>query len=142
MDINKAFDKVWHEGLLYKLRTNGIDGSLLRLLENYLSGRNQRVVFNGIESNWEQIYSGVPHGSVLGPLLFLIYINDLTNGIISNIKLFADDSSIFARVYNIDETHHQILSDLNTITEWANQWKMKFNPDITKQAIEVIFSQK
>ena len=97
---------------------------------------------NGLESSWEDIYSGVPQGSVLGPLLFLIYINDLTDGVISNIKLFADDSSIFARVHNIEQTQNQLLADLNTITLWANQWKMKFNPDLTKQAIEVIFSHK
>ena len=90
---------------------------------------------NGLESSWEQIYSGVPQGSVLGPLLFLIYINDLTDGIISNIKLFADDSSLFARVDSIEQTQNQLLKDLNTITLWANQWKMKFNPDLTKQAI-------
>ena len=128
--------------LMFKLKTNGIDGTLLGLLGNYLTDRNQRVVLNGLESSWEQVYAGVPQGSVLGPLLFLIYINDLTDGIISNIKLFADDSSLFARVQDIDNTHNQLLTDLNTITQWANQWKMKFNPDLTKQAIEVIFSHK
>ena len=78
----------------------------------------------------------------MGPLLFLIYINDLTVGIKSNIKLFADDSSLFTRVLDPISSHDQLMGDLDTITKWANQWKMKFNPDITKQAIEVIFSQK
>ncbi len=132
---------MWYDGLIFKLKSNGIGGSLLKLFENYLTNRKQRVVLNGIESNWEDVYSGVPQGSVLGPLLFLIYINDLTDGIHSNMKLFTDDSSLFARVVDIQATHDQIVSDLNTITEWANQWRMKFNPDITKQAIEVIFSQ-
>lgn len=142
LDISKAFDKVWHEGLIFKLKQNGINGSLLTFLENYLSDRYQRVVLNGMESNWEKVYSGVPQGSVLGPLLFLIYINDLDEGISSNIKLFADDSSLFARVIEVGATHQQIMKDLDTITKWASQWKMVFNPDITKQAIEVIFSQK
>ena len=98
LDISKAFDKVWYEGLLFKLERNGIKGNLLRLIKNYLLNRKQRVVLNGQESGWEELHSGVPQGSVLGPLLFLIYINDLTDNISSNIKLFADDSSLFARV--------------------------------------------
>ena len=142
LDISKAFDKVWHEGLLHKLKQNGITGSLHQLLGDYLSNRKQRVVLNGIESEWEDVLSGVPQGSVLGPLLFLIYIDDLTDGIFSRIRLFADDSSLFARVTDINATHDQLLNDLNTITNWADQWKMKFNPDISKQAIEVIFSHK
>ena len=88
----------------------------------------------------KKIYSGVPQGSVLGPLLFLVYINDLTDGISSSIKLFADDSSLFSRVRNkVDVTQAKLTQDLNTTTKWAHQWKMKFNPDITKQAIEIIF---
>ena len=142
LDISKAFDKVWHEGLIYKLEQNGISGNLLNLLKSYLSKRMQRVVINGVQSGWEYIYSGVPQGSVIGPLLFLIDINDLTDNIKSNMKLFADDSFLFARVTNVNTTHEKIVSDLDTITKWANKWKMKFNPDITKQAIEVIFSAK
>ena len=142
LDISKAFDKVWHEGLIFKLKQNGIQGDLLRLFQNFLSDRSQRVVLNGKESAWEMIYSGVPQGSVLGPLLFLIYINDLTDDIKSNMKLFADDSSLFLRVTDIDITQNLLMTDLTTVTTWAHQWKMKFNPDITKQAIEVIFSWK
>ena len=142
LDISKAFDKVWHDGLIFKLKQNGINGELLRFFENYLHGRKQRVVLNGVESVWEPIESGVPQGSVLGPLLFLVYINDLSDNIKSNMKLFADDSSLFLRVKDINLAHEQLLQDLNEITKWANQWKMRFNPDITKQAIEVIFSYK
>ena len=132
LDISKAFDKVWHEGLLFKLKQNGISGNLYVFMESYLSDRKQRVVLNGLESGWKNVLSGVPQGSVLGPLLFLIYINDLSDGIISKMRLFADDSSLFATVTDINLTHSQILDDLNTITNWAKQWKMQFNPDITK----------
>jgi hypothetical protein len=143
LDLSKAFDKTWHEGLLYKLKNLGIAGSLLDLLKNYLSDRYQRVVLNGQESEWMNISAGVPQGSVLGPLLFLVYINDLTENISSNIKLFADDASLFTRINNnVNASHERLMSDLEKITEWAHQWKMKFNPDITKQAIEVVFSCK
>ena len=138
----KAFDKVWHEGLIYKLKCNGISGKLLTFFENYLSQRCQRVVLNGKESEWTGIKAGVPQGSVLGPLLFLIYINDLTDNISSDMRLFADDSSLFTRVNGTIETHDKFVNDLQTISQWAYQWKMTFKPDKTKQAIEVIFSCK
>ena len=99
-------------------------------------------MLNGVQSNWLRLNAGVPQGSVLGPLLFLVYINDLTVNISSNMKLYADDSSLFARVSGVDSRHNQIENDLVTIVAWANQWKMLFNPDITKQAVEVIFSVK
>ena len=143
LDISKAFDKTWHDGLIFKLKKFGVTGNLLNLLTNYLSDRYQRVVLNGQESDWEKINAGVPQGSVLGPLLFLVYINDLIDGISSNIKLFADDSSLFTRVRNdVTETHERLTNDLAKITEWAHQWKFQFNPDLTKQAIEIVFSCK
>ena len=98
LDMSKAFDKVWHEGLLFKLKQNGVDGKLLEFFSNYLSNRRQRVVLNGKESGWAPIQSGVPQGSVLGPLLFLVYINDLERGILSKIKFFADDTSLYSIV--------------------------------------------
>jgi ribonuclease P/MRP protein subunit RPP40 len=104
--------------------------------------RFQRVVLNGNESNWTRLNAGVPQGSVLGPLLFLIYINDLTDNISSDMRLFADDSSLFTCVKGVTQTHHKLVKDLQTVSLWAYQWKMVFNPDITKQAIEVIFSCK
>ena len=98
LDISKAFDKVWHKGIIYKLKCNGISGCLRKLFENYLSNRYQRVVLHGKESNWMSLKAGVPQGSVLGPLLFLVYINDLTDNIPSDMCLFADDSSLFTCV--------------------------------------------
>ena len=136
LDISKAFDKVWHDGIIYKLTQNGISGNLLNLLEDFLKERKQRVVLNGQVSTWKNINAGVPQGSILGPLLFLIYINDLTEGLTTNVKLFPDDTSLFSVV------HDTQTSDLNLINNWAFQWKMNFNPDPTKQAHEVIFSRK
>ena len=91
LDISKAFDKVWHEGLILKLSRNGISGNLLDLLKDFLKYRKQRVLLNGQNSSWKGITSGVPQGSILGPLFFLIYINDLSDGLPSNCKLFVDD---------------------------------------------------
>ena len=142
LDISKAFDKVWHEGLIHKLKCNGLSNNLLKFFENYLQNRQQRVVLNGTKSDWRKISAGVPQGSVLGPLLFLVYINDLCENIKSQMRLFADDSFVFTPVKNVVETHEQLVQDLETIGNWGYQWKMVFNPDITKQAIEVIFSHK
>ena len=83
--MSKAIDKVWHEGLIFKLEQNNNEGKLLDFVENHLSNRKQRVVLNGMESKWDEIRAGVPQGSVLGPLLFLIYINGLEDGIKSNV---------------------------------------------------------
>ena len=111
------------------LNLSGIFGTLLDFFDNYLSKRRQRVVLNGKESSWMDIKAGVPQGSVLGPLLFLIYINDLTDNIESDMRLFADDSSLFTCVNGVNSTHEKIVKDLQTISNWGHQWKMVFNPD-------------
>ena len=139
LDISKAFDKVWHERLLYKLKSIGISGELFKLLENYLTGRFQRVVLNGQTSSWRPILAGVPQGSILGPLLFLVYINDLPNGLIYNAKVFADDTSLFTIVKDKNESANVLNNDLSLISRWAYDWKMLFNPDPKKSAQEVIF---
>ena len=142
LDISKAFDKVWHEGLLYKLKTMDISGELYNLLESYLSGRFQRVLLNGQSSSWKPVLAGVPQGSILGPLLFLVYINDLPNGLKSNAKLFADDTSLFTIVKDRSVSANILNNDLQLISLWAYKWKMLFNPDPKKPAQEVLFSRK
>ena len=142
LDMSKAFDKVWHEGLIFKLKQNGIEGKLLSLFQNYLNNRKQRVVINGSESSWGDINAGVPQGSVLGPLLFLVYINDLEVGIKSSVKFFADDTSLFSIVRDPLISAVELNHDLSLINQWAHQWKMSFNPDPNKQAEEVLFSCK
>ena len=142
LDISKAFDKVWHEGLLYKLKSMGISGELYNLLENYLSGRFQRVVLNGQISWWRPVLAGVPQGSILGPLLFHVYFNDLSDGLKSNAKLFADDTSLFTIVKENNESANILNDDLQLISSWAYKWKMLFNSDPKVPAQEVLFSRK
>ena len=93
--MSKAFDRVWHEGLIYKLKTIGVSNNLLTLFQSFLDNRYQRVLLKSQNSHWEMIKAGVLQRSILGPLRFLTYINDLPNNLISNVKVFADDTYIF-----------------------------------------------
>ena len=129
---------MWHEGLLYKLKSYGISGPLLILTKRFLTNIFQRVVLNGQTSNWKNILAGVPQGSILGPLLFLIFINDIPEGIQSNIKIFADDTSIFSVMKDRISASVTLNEDLYLISKWAYSWKMSFNPDPSKQATYLI----
>jgi len=140
LDISRAFDRVWHPGILFKLKQIGIEGQALSIIEDFLKNREQRVVIDGQFSEWAPIAAGVPQGSILGPLLFLVYINDLTEVVSSDIRIFADDTFIY-RTADSDSTLN-LNNDLAEITNWAWQWKMLFNPSISKQAVEVLFSNK
>ena len=143
LDISKAFERVWHEGLIYKIKSVGISGPLLKLIESFLSNRYQRVLLNGQSSTWLPIIAGVPQGSILGPLFFLIYISDLSSKNLSSItKLFTDDTSIFSVVHDVDLSAKQLNDNSNKISEWAFQLKMAFNPDLSKQEQEIVFSHK
>ena len=127
-DVSKAFDRVWHKGLLFKLRQNGIDGKLLEWLNSYLSQRKQKVCFKSCYSGLKSIFAGVPQGSVLGPLLFLVYINDIAKQLLSLTRLFADDSSLFYAAANIADIAGIINRDLQLLSNWAKQWLVTFNP--------------
>ena len=126
-DISKAFDRVWHRGLIHKLEAAGVRGTLLNWFENYLKNRKQAVVLKGSKSKFLEVHAGVPQGSVLGPTLFLLYINDLNTAIESNIKLFADDTSMYLSLVD-NLTRSRILnSDMMKISLWAQKWKVNFN---------------
>ena len=142
LDIFRAFDKVWHKGFIYKLKQSGILVDILNTIIDFLSFKKQGVALNGQVTQWTSIEVGVSQGSILGPLLFLIYINDLSDDLPTNAKLFADDTSFFfvVRDINISVTH--LNDDLRKIYSWAFQWKMSFNSDPSKQTQEFIFSCK
>ena len=107
-----------------------------------MSKRKQRVVLHGQNSSCTNVHAGVPQGSILRPLSFLICINDLADDMSSNVKLFAADTSLFSLVNDVNGSARELNDDLKKINKWAFQWKMSFNPDPSKQAQEVIFSCK
>ena len=134
-DISKAFDRVWHKGLLLKLCSVDISGTLLHWFANYLDNRKQRVVLPGATSRWTFTNAGVPQGSILGPLQFLVYINDIVEYINSKIRLFADDTSFFIIVDNPIDAARKLNSDLETIHQWATKWLVTFNPSKTESLL-------
>lgn len=134
LDIAKAFDTVDHKLLLQKLRQFGLEGKILNWFSNYLSGRQQRVLVHGATSDPLAVTSGVPQGSILGPLLFSLYINDLPSSISSasvNTSLFADDTKCFSTI----ESHADALvlsNEVKNVENWAQDWRVKFNADKCK----------
>ena len=121
------------QSIIYKLRKCGISGSLLAWFSNYLTDRQQRVVVNGQSSAWSHITAGVPQGSVLGPLLFLLYINDITQEVSNcHIRLFADDTCLFIEVNDRATAAEQINTDLQHLSQWADKWLVTFSPPKTK----------
>ena len=140
LDFRKAFDLVSHKHLIHKLTKYGISGQIIEWVKNFLDNRTQRVLIRGTASSYHKVTSGVPQGSVLGPILFLIFINDLPLKVLSPLSLFADDSKIFTRIIdasNADKNYTNIGSevlqqDLNCVLKWAKKWKMEFNVDKCK----------
>ena len=126
-DIFKAFDRVWHEALIFKLGSYGISDSLLCLFNRFLPERLQRVVLNGQASEWQKVLAGVPQGSILGPLLFLIFIDDIPANFKCNVKIFADDTSLFSVVCDPNENSGKLDKDLGRVAWCTNQWKMSFD---------------
>ena len=134
LDFAKAFDKVPHQRLLAKIKAAGIDGHVATWIASWLSNRTQRVVLNGVASGWEWVASGVPQGSVLGPTLFLIFINDLdcvVDIMSSMLSKFADDTKLIRCVEN-NSDRDALQSDINALTKWSDDWQMAFNKDKCK----------
>ena len=131
-DISKAFDRLWHRGLLEKLKSYGICGNLLLWIKNYITGRKQKVVIKNSESTIGVLNAGVPQGSVLGPLLFLLFINDIADDIQSFVRLFADDSSLMYSSLDPLEVERRLNLDLVVLNDWAKRWLVNFNPQKTE----------
>ena len=126
LDFSKAFDTVPHNKLLHKIESYGIRGTTLKWINNFLTKRKMSVIVEGERSRQVDVDSGVPQGTVLGPLLFLCHINDLPDRVKSHIRLFADDCLLY-RAINSMTDHLQLQKDLDNLQEWANEWGMKFN---------------
>jgi hypothetical protein len=135
LDISKAFDRVWHQALIHKLERMGVTGELLKWISDYLENRKQRVVINGVHSEWLAILAGVPQGSILGPLLFLVYVNDIVIDIKSDIYLYADDTVLMRIVNEPEQDTHLLNADLEVLNQWANQWAVIFSPAKSEQLI-------
>ena len=116
--LSKAFASVPHHRLLLKIEAYGIRGTTLQWIRAFLTDRRQRVVLNGAKSSWQPVISGVPQGTVLGPLLFLLYINDIVNNISSEIRLFADDCVLYRRIHCLDDCR-ALQSDIDTLLHWS-----------------------
>ena len=127
LDLAKAFDSVPHEHLLIKLYSLGIDSKLLNWLRHFLTCRKRRVVVRGTFSDWAPVTSGTPQGTILGPILFLSYINDIVDSVSSKIQLFADDTKIYRELCNPSLDKQYFQTDLNNLGKWAKKWQLHFN---------------
>ena len=127
MDYMKAFDSVPHRRLLLKLSSSGVKANVLSWVKDFLSNRKQRVVINGVKSSEANVTSGIPQGSVLGPLLFVIYINDLPRDLKTNAKMFADDTKLYVRS-DTDTGPQDLQDDLDTLQDWSEKWLLRFHP--------------
>ncbi len=127
LDLSKTFDIVAHHGLLHKLNYYGMRGSTLQWINSWLTAYMQSIVVDGDTSDEVHVASGVPQGTVLGHLLFLLYINDFVQGLNSTIKLFADDC-ILLRQINTEIDSITLQQDVDTVVQWSEKWQMSFNP--------------
>ena len=133
LDILKAFDRVWHAVLLHKLRSYGISGQIFGLISSFLSNRQLQVVLDGKSSQEYPVNAGVPQGSILGPTLFLLYINDLPDDVISNIAIYADDTTLYSKCDQASDLWQQLElaseleSDLRDTVDWGRNWFVDFN---------------
>ena len=131
-DFMKAFDRVPHQRLIAKMKSYGINESICNWVETFLCNRKQQVVINGVHSEWVKVKSGVPQGSVLGPILFVLFINDLPDEVISELLLYADDAKIY-RVIRVEEDRQLLQKDLHSMSLWSDLWLLYFHPDKLKK---------
>ncbi len=131
MDYQKAFDKVPHKRLINKLRAYSIGENLIKWIEDYLKDRKQQVKINNSTSSWQNVTSGIPQGSVIGPILFVIYINDLPDLLKSTVYIFADDTKIF-KIIKEEKDRDTLQKDLDSLNNWSETWLLKFHPDKCK----------
>ena len=127
LDYQKAFDSVPHRRLLSKLSGYGIQGRVAKWISAFLQGRRQQVVIRSGQSSWVDVTSGVPQGSVLGPVLVIVYVNELPNLVSSGIKMFADDTKIYRNIHDRQDVN-TLQSDLSALEQWSNKWLLRFNP--------------
>ena len=138
LDISKAFNRVWHAGLPHKLKSYGISGQIFGLIFSFLSNRRLRVVLDGKSSQEYPVNAGVPQGSILGPTLFLIYINDLPDDVICNIAIYADDTTLYSKCDQASDLWQQLelaselASDLRDTVDWGRKWLVDFNAGKTQ----------
>ena len=138
LDISKAFDRVWHAGLLHKLKSYGISGQIFGLISSFLSNRRLRVVLDGKSSQEYPVNAGVPQGSTLGPTLFLLYINDLPDDVICNIAIYADDTTLYSKCDQASDLWQQLElaseleSDLRDTVDWGRKWPVDFSAGKTQ----------
>jgi hypothetical protein len=126
LDFRKAFDTVPHKKLLLKMKCFGICDQLITWISSFLSGRTMRVMINGVGSAWYEVLSGVPQGSVIGPLLFLLFVQDLPDWVMVSILMFADDTKLWSKISHATDSH-VLQKALDKLVEWANLWGMRFN---------------
>ena len=132
LDFSKCFDSVPHERLLLKLKKYGIQGKLWDWISDFLRGRKQQVSVNSYLSTLLSVLSGIPQGSVIGPILFIIFVNEMPDIVHSHILMFADDTKIFKDIRNATDSSC-LQDDINALQEWANQWQLRFNTDKCKR---------
>ena len=133
LDISKDFERVWHPGLLHKLKSYGILGQIFGLISSLLSNRRLRVVLDGKSRQEYPVNAGIPQGSILGPTLFLLHINDLPDDVISNIATYADDTTVYSKCDQASDLWQQLElaseleSDLRDSVDWGRKWLGDFN---------------
>ena len=126
LDFQKAFDKVPHQRIMLKLKSHGIVTSIVNWIEQCLTDWRQRVVVDGVVYSWKSVLSGVPQGYVLGPILCLVYINDLEEGVTGTILKFADDTKLFTKTKEIGDKQ-KLQDGIDKIVKWSEKWQMLFN---------------